>query len=283
MNDCIHYDFYNPIHQSLSVEIKDGRFIIYKGTQWESRNDSMEKLLLSLEGKLIPGNNKKIIVNTGDHPIDRGDYPYPVLSFSTKDGFKDLPIPCFVYDHWQGVKIGEWESVVESLSVRGLQEPHLNKLVWLGAPTNAIRCGALDFFSESKDIIDFKLINWGQINTNQDGSGYLSLDDHLDYKVLLDLPGNGFSARIYYFFFCKRPIIKLYDDHKLWFDDYLPENTLLGVKSLDEVIDLTRRLLTDTDFYKEVTHKTWDFAQNYLTKERSMNYLLDLINNLPIE
>ncbi len=281
MSETTPYDFYNPPHQSLSVEIKNSRFIIHKGTQWESRNDSMEKLLLSLEGWLTPGINKKIIINTGDHPIDRGEYPYPVLSFSTKEGFRDLPIPCFVYDHWRGAKIGEWEEVVESLSSRGSQEPSINKLVWLGAPTNRIRCDALDFFSESKDIIDFELIDWGQINSNKEESRYLSLEDHLNYKVLLDLPGNGFSARIYYFFFCKRPIIKLYDNHKLWFDDYLPENTILRVKNLDEVSNITSRLLSDSSFYKEVTCKTWDFGQNYLTKERSMKYLLDLINDLP--
>jgi hypothetical protein len=281
MSETTPYDFYNPTHQSLSVEIKNSRFIFHKGTQWESRNDSMEKLLLSLEGWLTPGINKKIIINTGDHPIDRGKFPYPVLSFSTKEGFRDLPIPCFVYDHWMGAKIGEWEKVVESLSSRGSQDPNINKLVWLGAQTNRIRCDAQVFFSEYKDIIDFELIDWGQINSNKRESRYLSLEDHLNYKVLLDLPGNGFSARIYYFFFCKRPIIKLYDDHKLWFDDYLPENTVLRVKDLDEVLNITSRLLSDSGFYKEVICGTWDFAQNYLTKEMSMKYLFNLINDLP--
>lgn len=281
MSDKTTYDFYNPPHQSLSVEIKDSRFIIHKGTQWESRNDSMEKLLLSLEGSLTPGINKRIIINTGDHPIDRGEYPYPVLSFSTKEGFKDLPIPCFVYDHWRGVQIEEWEKVVETLSSRGSHDPNINKLVWLGAPTNRIRCDALNLFSEYEDTIEFKLIDWGKIRSKREESGYLTLEDHLDYKVLLDLPGNGFSARIYYFFFCRRPIIKLYNEHKLWFDDYLPENTVLGVRGLDEVLDLNIRLLSDPVFYKEVTHKTWDFAQNYLTKEKSLEYLSTLINNLP--
>lgn len=281
MSDTTLFDFYKPPHQFLSVEIKNSQFIIHKGSQWESRNDSMEKLLLSLEWMLTPGINKKIIINTGDHPVDRGEYPYPVLSFSTREGFKDLPIPCFVYDHWMGAQIGEWEKVVESLSSRGSHDPNINKLVWVGALTNIMRSDALNLFSEYKDTIEFRLIDWCQIRSKKEESGYLSLEDHLNYKVLLDLPGNGFSGRIYYFFFCRRPIIKLYNHHKLWFDDYLPENSVLCVRSLDEVLDLTSRLLSDSVFYKEVTHNTWDFAQNYLTKEKSLEYLSNLINDLP--
>lgn len=277
------YNFYNPSHQTISVEIKNEHLTIIKGTQWEDRNDSMERIIHSIKDKLFLGKNKKFIINTGDRPIDKGDHPYPVLSFSTIDGFRDISIPCFVYDHWKGAQIPEWDSIVDSLSKRGNMNPKINKTVWIGAPTNPVRSEAMEKFSSHEDLIYFKLMNWGEVKSGKEKAIYISLEDHVNYKVLLDLPGNGFSARIYYFLFCKRPIIKLYDRHKLWFDKYLPENSILRANDLSDILEISKKLLIDEEFYNMVVHNTRIFAKNYMTKEKSMDYLANIINELPFE
>lgn len=277
------YNFYNPPHQTISVEINNGELITNKGTQFEDRNGSMERILHSIKDKLFLEKNKKFIINTGDHPIDKGNHPYPVLSFSTVNDFKDIPIPCFVYDHWKGARIPEWEIIVDSLSKKGEMNPKINKTVWIGAPTNHIRVQAMEKFSPHEDLIYFKLMNWGEVRSGKEEVVYLSLEDHLNYKLLLDLPGNGFSARIYYFMFCKRPIIKLYDSHKLWFDRDLPENTILRANNLSDILEISKKLLIDEEFYNMVVYNTWKFAENYMTKEKSMDYLAKVINELPFE
>jgi hypothetical protein len=277
------YNFYEPSHQTISVEIKNKKIIILKGTQWEDRNDSMERLLLSIKNKLSLDKNKKFIINTGDGPINKGQYPYKVMSFSTIDGFEDIPIPCFVYDHWNGARISNWEKTVTELSRRGNFKANIDKAVWFGAPTNSIRVEASNMFLNHEDLIHFKLMNWGDVRNRKKEAIYLSLDDHLDYKILLDFPGNGFSARIYYFLFCKRPIIKFYDHHVMWFDKYLPEDTILKVKNLSEVLKITKKLLCDKNFYDKVVNNIQLFSNQYLSKEKAMEYLAEVINKLPHE
>jgi len=141
----------------------------------------------------------------------------------------------------------------------------------------------MEKFSPHEDLIYFKLMNWGEVRSGKEEAVYLSLEDHLNYKVLLDLPGNGYSGRIYYFLFCKRPIIKLYDRHRLWFDGYLPENTILRANNLSDVLEISKKLLIDEEFYNMVVYNTWSFAENYMTKEKSMDYLVKVINELPFE
>jgi hypothetical protein len=92
------FDFNNPSDEKISIEIKDGNLLINKGKGWADRNNSMERLLLTVKDNLDLSKDKKFIINTGDNPINNGLFPYPVLSNSTKSGYSDIPIPCFIYE-----------------------------------------------------------------------------------------------------------------------------------------------------------------------------------------
>jgi len=123
------YDFYNPPYEKISVEIKDGDLNIIKGGGWADRNNSMERLLLSIKYKLDLLKNKKFIINTSDKPINTGDISYTVLSNSTIEGYYDIPIPHFVYDHWKEAKIDTWETTIKELIEKSYTPYKYNKAI----------------------------------------------------------------------------------------------------------------------------------------------------------
>ena len=276
----INFDFNNPSHERISVEIKNGELIINKGTGWADRNNSMERLLLSIKSKLNLSQDKQFVINTGDNPINNGSFPYTVLSNSTKEGYLDIPIPCFVYDHWNEVKIDSWQNIIDELLVKGNQPPTNNKAIWIGAPVSQQRVEAFYYFNLYKDLTDFWLMNWNEVRQEIPSARYLSLPEMLDYKILYDIPGVGFSARTCYFFYTQRPIIKLWDDHIMWFNQYLTDNSIIYAESYDEMISYTETLLSDKKLYDEVVRNTLNIGKKYITKENALNYLTEVINNI---
>jgi hypothetical protein len=274
------FDFNNPSHERISVEIKDGDLLINKGTGWADRNNSMEQLLLSIKSKLDFSKNKKFVINTGDNPINKGDFPYTVLSNSTKEGYSDIPIPCFVYDHWQEAKIGSWQDTVDDLLLKGLQTPTINKAIWIGAPVAQKRIEAFYYFNIYKELADFWLMNWDEVRKEIPNARYLSLTEMQDYKILYDIPGVGFSARTCYFFYMQRPVIKLWDGHIMWFNQYLTDNSIIYAEDYEDIVSYTEALLSDKDLYDEVVLNTLKIGQKYLNKENALNYLTEVINNI---
>jgi len=273
-------NFDNPSYERISVEIKNGDLIVNKGPGWAERNNSMENLLLSIKDKIDFSKNKKFIINTSDNPINNGDFPYTVLSNSTKIGFKDIPIPCFVYDHWMECKIGYWENITSELLNENYKPTLYNKAIWIGAPVTQKRVEAYYYFTSYKELVDFWLMNWNEVRQETPNARYLSLLEMLDYKIIYDIPGVGFSARTHYFFYTKRPIIKLWDNHIMWFNKYLIDNSIIYAENYDDMISYTKTLLSDEELYNEVVKNTLEIGQKYINKENALNYLIEVINNI---
>lgn len=276
----INFDFNNPSNERISVEIKDGELLINKGTGWADRNNSMEHLLLTIKDKIDYSKNKKFVINTGDNPINNGNFPYPVLSNSTKEGYLDIPIPSFIYDHWNETKIGSWEEIIPQLLNKGANNAINNKAIWIGAPVTQQRIDAFHYFQHYKELVDFWLMNWDQVRNQIPEARYLSLTEMLDYEILYDIPGVGFSGRTCYFFFTQRPVIKLWDGHIMWFNKYLTDNSIVYAKDLDEMIIYTKTLLNDKELYNEVIKNTLEIGKKYISKENALNYLIEVINNI---
>jgi hypothetical protein len=274
------YDFYNPPYEKISVEIKDGDLNIIKGGGWADRNNSMERLLSSIKYKLDLSKNKKFIINTSDKPINTGEISYTVLSNSTMEGYYDIPIPCFIYDHWKEAKIDDWETTIKELTEKSYIPYKYNKAIWIGAPVSQQRIEAFNYFQSYKEITDFWLMNWNQIRNQIPEARYLSLYEMLDYKILYDIPGVGFSGRTCYFFYMQRPIIKLWDGHIMWFNKYLVDNSIIYAENYDDMVSSTKLLLNDNILYNEVIKNTLEIGQKYLSKENALNYLVEVINNI---
>lgn len=274
------FNFNNPPYEKISVQIIEGDIIIKKGKGWANRNDSMEKLLLEIKSKIDVSKNKKFIINTGDNPVNNGNFPYPVLSFSTKKGYFDIPIPGFQYDHWIEAKIPHWEEIVNQILEKGKKIPTNNKAIWIGAPVNQIRIDAYNYFSNYQDLIDYWLMNWDSVRSNSSNARYMSLFELLDYKILYDLPGVGHSGRIYYFFYAQRPVIKLWDNHIMWFNQYLIDNSITYAENYNDMISYTKILLSNNDLYNEVVKNTLEIGKKYLSKTNALNYLTEVINNI---
>lgn len=276
----MNFDFNNPSNERISVEIKDGDLLINKGTGWADRNNSMERLVLAVKDRIDYSKNKKFVINTGDNPINDGSFPYPVLSNSTKDGFLDIPIPCFVYDHWNETKIGPWEKITQTLLETGNTPATINKAIWIGAPVSQKRIDVYHYFQLYSEMADVWLMNWNDVRNQNPDAKYLSLTEMQDYKILYDIPGVGFSGRTCYFFYTQRPVIKLWDGHVMWFNEYLTDNSIIYAEDLDQMLMYTDILLKDQELYDEVVKNTLELGKKYLSKENALTHLVNAINNI---
>jgi len=235
--------------------------------------------LIACSSKLDLSKNKKFVINTGDNPINKGDFPYTVLSNSTKDEYLDIPIPCFVYDHWNEVKIDTWENATNDL-LNTNKDSTYNKAIWIGAPVTQQRVDAFYYFNLYNDVVDFWLMNWDAVRNEIPNAKYLSFSEMQDYKILYDLPGIGFSARTCYFFYMRRPIIKLWDGHIMWFNEYLTDNSIVYAQDYDEMISYTKTLLNNKELYNEIVFNTLEIGKKYLSKDNALNHLTNIINNI---
>lgn len=157
--------------------------------------------------------------------------------------------------------------------------PKNNKSVWIGAPVCKTRIEANEFFKNHSDICDFWLMDWNLVRNNLN-SKYLTIGELCNYKILYDLPGAGYSGRISYFFFCNRPIIKLKDGYKYWFDDYINKNSLLYVNSFNEMLNKTKEILNNEDLYLELSNNIKEIGKKYINKDNALDYLSKIINNI---
>jgi len=123
-------------------------------------------------------------------------------------------------------------------------------------------------------------MNWDQVRNQIPEARYLSLCEMLDYKILYDIPGVGFSGRTCYFFYMQRPIIKLWDGHIMWFNKYLIDNSIVYADNYDDMVSFTKLLLDENTLYNEVIKNTLEIGIKYLSKENALNYLAEAINNI---
>ena len=111
-----------------------------------------------------------------------------------------------------------------------------------------------DKHPELLDIVNISPNN-GLVNTTI--SNYVSLPELTKYKYLIDIGGNGFSGRLKFLLFSKRPIL-LIDRHYV---DYFYEDLITYTHYIPVKMDLSD-LLDQIDWMKTNHEKTLRIAQN---------------------
>jgi len=156
--------------------------------------------------------------------------------------------PDWVFHNWTSANINDFETTKNEIIVASIKYPTIDKIGWYG-----------NIYSHSCDVIEsktrpllkiigdnnstfFDIIHVDAHNINNNNPNYLSLPDLMKYKYLIDIGGNGYSGRLKFLLFSKRPLLIVDRNYIEYFhDDLVPYLHYIPVKmdlsDLDEQVN----------------------------------------------
>jgi hypothetical protein len=180
---------------------------------YETRNESVLKLLEAAEQTHELASFAPLMVHTGDQPINPGDPSWSSLAFSRAAGFRDLPVPDFLFDGWPQVGIDDYAQACEDAAAAGALAAADARLGWIGnCDTNPIRWQLHALGVEHPQLLDVADVTWvpaadGPRLATAAGN-YLSVPDQVRrWGLLLDIEGRGYSARLKLLLHSGRPLL----------------------------------------------------------------------------
>ena len=102
------------------------------------------------------------------------------------------------------------------------------------------------------------------------------------YKYLLDIGGNGYSGRLKYLLYSKRPILLIDRNYVEYFhDDLKPYEHYIPVEmDLSDLLDQVEWMKQNPDKCKEIAQNAYNFAIENFTKEKLIDRIYEVYKNL---
>lgn len=247
---------------------------------YEDRNYSMIKLFSKAINQANLINSKPIIVSTSDAPKYLEDNA--IYNFSTINDNYDYVCPDFLFDCWTSTGIDDYESSRKSISKKGEINPKSNIIGWIGSLTGDIRKSLYLKYSEKPSInLDFRVTN---LIKDSNGvciaNNFMSLEQQIEeWKYLLDIEGNGYSARLK-LLLCSNRIVFIADrPYKEFFYQFLiPWTHYIPVKRDLSDLEINYSIIeNDTNLQNYIKQNSKIFCDTYLTRNFAIQYLANLL------
>jgi hypothetical protein len=190
---------------------------------FETRNESTLRLIeLAEQAHGLPA-FPPVLVNTADKPINQDDGRWRALSFSTAAGYGDLPVPDFLFDGWPQTGVGDYEEARARLAGVGIEPAERPVCGWIGATdTHPTRRALLELGRAHPELLEIQDVTWvpaaGAVPMATSAGNYLSLEEQVRrWALLIDVEGNGWSARLKLLLASGRPVLVQERPWQEWF------------------------------------------------------------------
>lgn len=223
---------------------------------------------------------KKIIVTSGDYPEDHSYYNDYDFKFSTtvplRDDHNFNILPCPHSLSWESVDITNAQQMMKEMLV-DIRQPAFNKIFWAGGPQHPQRTEYVEFSEVNNDICVTYLTD--NSKQQQQQQYFLTMPDHANYKYLIDLQGQGYSARLKYLLASGRPI---FIPDRPWVEHWhrLLVPWVHYVPVLSDFSDLRTNFLIlekDNNLYKLIADNARRFVSDYILLERQLPYIINTL------
>jgi len=199
--------------------------------------------------------------------------------------------PDWIFYSWPSTSIFAFEDTKNEIIIEANKPPLLDKIGWYGniySPLpdvieNKTRPLLKKIGDEHHDLFDILHIlpnNNGVINTLC--ANYLSLTDLIKYKYLIDIGGNGFSGRLKYLLFSKRPLLlvdRIYIEY--FYNDLIPYVHYIPVNmNLSNLLEQVEWMKLNDDKCTELANNAFEFAMNHFTEDKLLERVHYVYQNI---
>lgn len=196
----------------------------------------------------------------------------------------------WVFFHCPSASIYSFEETKNQIILESNKKPIINKVGWYG-----------NIYSPLNDVIEYKtrplLKKIGEENPElfdiyhiapQHGKidnkipNYLSLIDLIKYKYLIDIGGNGYSGRLKFLLYSKRPILLVDRKYIEYFNNELiPYTHYIPVKmDLSDLLEKVEWMNQNYEKSLEIANNAFVFAINNFTEDKLLERIHYVYNNL---
>lgn len=192
--------------------------------------------------------------------------------------------PDFTFKGWQTANIMDFDETIKNILNSANEIAKYNKVGWFGnIATSGNRKTLKDIGDINTDLFDIVDISPKGWHINEDIPKYMSLPDLVqNYKYLIDIEGAGWSGRLKFLLYSKRPLLVVDRDFVDYFyEDLEPFKHYIPVKNdLSDLVDKTKWIINNEDRAQEIANNAYDFAINNFKKEKLLERIYDVYKNL---
>jgi hypothetical protein len=277
--------------EGFGVQLAGGDLHIKNFRSYESRNDSMIKLLSVAIARYRVQDFSWVVFATGDFspfesPVariidDKGE-GYACFTFSTRCENWAETIPDFVFNHWRETGLDDYEQCRSRLARIGAQPPTTDMLGWRGARTHQSRDKLVSL--DDKLQFDCEYVDWDRSDPSKlTAINFLSLEHQVErWRYLLDIRGRGYSGRLKLFLASRRLVfVQDRPDKEFFFEGlrpwvhYVPVSSDLG--DLQSSLDTIK---SRPSLEREIVHNAAEFSEKYLSRDFATQLLASRLASL---
>ena len=259
--------------------------------EMSERATSLKKLFELAATKHNMPQIKEMKFNTEDRGCeDPKDKQYSVAYNKTIPSLKRFcgPDPFFV--DWPSANIHSFEEVKQQIIAEGLKPPTIQKIGWYGniysAKSDVIESQTRPLLKKIGDanphLFDIHHVAPNNDQINNSCANYMSLPDLVKYRYLIDIGGNGWSGRVKFLLFSRRPLLlvdRKYIDY--FFDDLIPYVHYIPVKEdLSDLQQQIKWLLTNNEQALQIAQNAYNYAVHNLTEAKVYERIAEVYKNL---
>lgn len=224
---------------------------------------------------------------------DRGTYDKKCLLMCYSKEHPELRNNCgpdWVSSAWYSANIPCFQEAVKKIKAKADNSPTIHKIGWYGNINSAnyeviehiTRPRMKEIGDENSDIFDIVHVD-GFCRIDENTPNYLPLEDLTRYSALIDIGGYGYSGRLKFLLFMKRPLIIVDRNYiEYYYDDLIPYVHYIPVKmDLSDLLEKAKWLFENYEECKKMAENAYEFACNHFSEEaifRRIHHVYEVIN-----
>jgi hypothetical protein len=231
--------------------------------------------------------------NTNDIGSDKKEYS--MTYDKRKPYLKKYCGPDWTCYHWPCSSVESFQKTRDEIIDKSNKEATINRIAWYGNIHSPLP-HAIEYKTRPllKQIGDkhrdiFHIVHVEPIPNekkqyviSKKNKNYISMSDLTKYTFLIDIGGNGYSGRLKYLMFTKRPILLVDRNYVEYFhDDLKPYIHYIPVKmDLSDLMDQIRWIVKHPEECKQIAMNAFEYAMNEFTEDKWIKKVYDVYKNV---
>lgn len=212
------------------------------------------------------------------------DFSGPLLAFChdhRSPSPRVTPVPDVYTDGWPDARMASVFDLPSTVADAPLFERRRDALMWIGNPdTHPTRAALVDRYRGSQDIV-ITPVEWGPYGPGGSPGPrpFMSMRDLCEFKYLLDVQGNGWSARLKHLL-CLGSVVFVMDRrwHEYWFNELVPWVHYVPVREDGSDLETAlARVRDDPALAKRIARDGREKALRLFSRDAVYGYYADAI------